>query len=70
MTKNVGRADRTVRIVLGLVLLDIFFLASGGAHWIGLIGVVPLMTGLMQWCPAYRLFGVSTYERSADKAAV
>ena len=70
MTKNVGRADRAVRLVLGIVLLSIFFLASGGLHWIGLVGVVPLMTGLMQWCPVYRLFGISTYEGAADKAAV
>jgi len=69
MTNNVGGADRAIRIVLGLALLGLFFLQTGNLHWIGLIGIVPLMTGILRWCPAYRLFGISTCGSTADKAA-
>jgi hypothetical protein len=60
MTKNIGNTDRTIRIVAGLALLSLPFLVQGDVRWLGLIGVVPLATGLAGWCPAYRLFGISS----------
>ncbi len=60
MVKNVGGLDRMLRIVAGLVLLSLFFVLEGGARYVGLIGLVPLATGLLQWCPAYTLFGINT----------
>jgi hypothetical protein len=57
MTRNVGGLDRTIRIVAGLVLLALSF---GPLGWWGLIGVVPLATGLVRWCPAYAPFGLNT----------
>ena len=60
MNVNVGNTDRIVRIVAGLALLSLVFLLDGGARWLGLIGIVPLATGLMRWCPAYTLFGMDT----------
>jgi hypothetical protein len=60
MTANVGSADRIVRIIAGLVLLSLLFLLEGNARWFGLIGIVPLATGLLRWCPAYSLFGMNT----------
>jgi len=58
MTRNEGIADRTVRIVLGLALLSLMFV---GPHtWLGLIGLVPLLTGLVGYCPLYRLVGLRT----------
>lgn len=60
MDKNVGSVDRGVRIVAGLALLSLFFVLEGGARWWGLVGLVPLATGLMRWCPAYGLIGVNT----------
>ena len=63
MTKNVGTVDRTLRIILGLVLLG-YALKLGvpdtGWNWIGWIGVVPLLTALVGTCPLYSLIGVST----------
>lgn len=58
MTRNEGQTDRLLRIVAGLVLLG---LAVTGQYtpWTW-IGVVPLLTGLIGWCPAYSLFGIST----------
>lgn len=61
-TTNVGGIDRAIRIVVGLALLVWFFLdqGTGAAHYLKLIGIVPLFTGLFGTCPAYRLFGFST----------
>jgi hypothetical protein len=59
--KNVGGIDRVLRIVVGVVLLAVFFLMPD-APWRmwALIGVVPLATGLFANCPAYSIFGIST----------
>ena len=58
MQQNVGGIDRTVRIVLGLVLIGLA--ATGTVGWWGWLGVVPLLTGLVGWCPPYALFGIKT----------
>lgn len=58
MTRNVGGIDRTVRIVIGLALIGAT-LAGLLPVW-GWIGVVPLFTGLIGWCPAYLPFGFKT----------
>ncbi|MFO1072731.1 MAG: DUF2892 domain-containing protein [Geminicoccaceae bacterium] len=57
MTANVGTVDRALRVVVGLVLLA---LALFGGHLWGWIGLVPLATAAMGFCPAYRLLGLST----------
>ena len=56
--KNVGTVDRVVRIVVGLLLIALVFVGPQTA-W-GWIGVVPLLTALVGFCPAYRLFGIRT----------
>lgn len=58
MSKNVGVVDRAVRIIVGLGILSLVFV---GPHtpW-GYLGLVPIATGLIGWCPAYRLFGIKT----------
>jgi hypothetical protein len=58
MTYNVGTADRLVRIFAGLFLLTVPFWVEGDLRWLGLIGLIPLGTGLLQWCPLYSLFGI------------
>ena len=58
MKKNVGGIDRTLRIVLGLVLIGLA--ATGTVGLWGYIGVVPLLTGLVGWCPPYSLLGWKT----------
>jgi hypothetical protein len=58
MTGNVGGIDRVLRIVVGLGLLSLVFVGPQ-TPW-GWIGVVPLLTALIGWCPAYTLFGWST----------
>ena len=58
MKANVGGIDRILRIVVGLVLIALA--ATGTVGIWGWIGVVPLLTGLIGWCPAYPLLGMST----------
>jgi hypothetical protein len=60
MKRNVGKIDRIGRIVLGLLLLTPLVLLSGNARWIGLIGLIPLATSWLQWCPLYTVAGIST----------
>lgn len=60
MEQNVGGVDRILRIVAGLALLSLVFLLDGSNRWWGLVGLVPLGTGLLRWCPAYLPFGIKT----------
>ncbi|WP_374522788.1 DUF2892 domain-containing protein [Hydrogenophaga sp.] len=58
MTKNVGGIDRILRIVVGAAL--IVAAATGTVGLWGYIGVLPLLTGLVGWCPPYALLGFNT----------
>lgn len=55
---NEGFADRAIRLVLGVVLLALVFVGPK-TLW-GLVGLVPLVTGLIGSCPLYTLFGIRT----------
>lgn len=58
MKANVGGIDRVLRVVAGLALIAWVLLANGPVWaW---IGVVPLVTGLVNFCPAYAILGIST----------
>ena len=58
MPCNEGKVDRLLRVVVGLVLLALVFVGPQ-TPW-GWIGVVPLLTGLVGYCPAYSLIGLNT----------
>lgn len=55
---NVGQLDRIIRIVIGLILIVATVSNYIGA-W-GYIGIIPLVTGLLRWCPIYTLLGIQT----------
>lgn len=57
-TTNEGALDRGLRIVAGLAILSLAFVGPKTA--IGYIGIVPLLTGLVGYCPLYRLIGINT----------
>jgi hypothetical protein len=67
MTANVGNLDRLLRIVAGLALLSLVFVGPQ-TYW-GLIGLIPLITGLVGFCPAYRLFGLSSCPAASRSAS-
>ncbi len=60
MKVNIGSADKVVRIVVGLALLSLLVLVPGKARWFGLVGLVPLLTAFVGFCPLYTLLGVNT----------
>lgn len=64
---NEGGWDRVVRVLIGLVLLVAGWQLWSGALMVGALAIatVVLLTGLLGWCPAYALFGWSTYHRKA-----
>ena len=68
MAVNVGGVDKVVRIVAGICLLGLIFVLEGSARWLGLIGIVPLATGLIGYCPLYSLIGMNTCPATARRA--
>jgi len=68
MTENVGGIDRILRVIVGLLLIayaiPIGFPATGW-NWVGWIGIVPLLTAMFRYCPAYSLLGISSCPRRA-----
>ena len=60
MNTNVGGIDRVLRVVIGIALLAFAFTSASTYAWIGYIGVVPLLTSAIGWCPLYTLLGIRT----------
>ncbi len=58
MTQNIGNIERIIRIVGGLVLIALT--ATGTVGVWGWLGLMPLATGLVGWCPPYSLLGINT----------
>lgn len=61
MKANVGAADRTVRILLGVALISFGILTQ---TWWGALGLIPLATGSLSWCPPYAILGISSCNKS------
>lgn len=59
---NEGTVDRALRVAVGVALIVWFFLDQGQVFWhyAKLIGAVPILTGLIGWCPLYAVLGIST----------
>jgi len=58
MKTNVGGIDRILRITIGLALIAAA--ATGTVGWWGWLGAVPLVTGIVGWCPPYALLGLNS----------
>jgi len=57
MNSNIGSVDRTLRLTAGLALLGVgYYLKS----WWGLVGLIPILTAVFRFCPAYVPLGLST----------
>ncbi len=63
MRCNVGGADRMMRFIvgIGIVVLGVIY-----QSWWGALGLVPIVTGIIRWCPAYLPFGFSTCRDKAE----
>jgi hypothetical protein len=63
---NEGTIDRALRVVVGAIILSLAFVGPQ-TPW-GYIGLVPIFTGVVGFCPAYKLFGIDTRGADAKKA--
>lgn len=61
--KNVGNLDRIIRLILGVVLLSMFFILEGGLRWISVFGITLIATAIIRTCPLYLPFGLSTFRK-------
>ncbi len=61
MQANVGSSDRIIRIVLGAILVALFFVVAAPWKWVALVaGIVAIATGLLRFCGLYKLLGINT----------
>jgi hypothetical protein len=67
MNTNVGSIDRVVRVVLGLGILSAVFWLQGSMRWLGLIGLVPLLTSIFSFCPLYTVLRIRTCPATPQK---
>ncbi|MCP4369570.1 MAG: DUF2892 domain-containing protein [Deltaproteobacteria bacterium] len=60
MKNNVGKADRMIRVILGagIIIIGVYL-----KSWWGAIGILPIFTAAIGWCPAYLPFGISSCKR-------
>lgn len=66
MNRNIGTLDRVLRLVVGVILIALVFVGPKTA-W-GWIGVIPLVTAFIGFCPAYRLLGICTTAGKNERA--
>ena len=66
MKRNIGSIDRVLRVLAGIALVVVGFAVLGGTVGIvvGVIGLIPLATGLIGWCPLYSLFNLRTKKQT------
>ena len=60
MKRNVGKTDRIIRVILGfgIIAVGVYF-----QSWWGAIGIVPILTAAIGWCPAYLPLGISSFKK-------
>ena len=57
MQCNIGKTDRMIRYIIGVAIIAAGFYYQS---WWGAIGILPLITGTLRWCPPYQLLGINT----------
>jgi hypothetical protein len=62
MKKNVNNIERVVRVVIGAAIVSLVFVGPQ-SPW-GWLGLVPIATGLLGWCPPYAMLGISTCKKA------
>ena len=67
MKKNVGSADKIIRLILAVAFFSLFFLLEGNARYWALVGFIPLITGLVGVCPIWSVFGINTCKLKTEE---
>jgi len=60
MKKNIGSTEKVIRLILAVILFSLFFILDGNARYWALVGFVPLITALINFCPIWAIFGINT----------
>ena len=60
MKKNMGKTDKLIRLILGIVIIALGIISHS---WWGLVGLVPLLTSFVSFCPLYAPFKISTIKK-------
>jgi hypothetical protein len=60
MIANIGSTDRLIRLTVGIVLLSLYFVLPGNERFVAFVGIIPLATAFLRWCPLYTLLGLKT----------
>jgi hypothetical protein len=63
MTRNIGNTERVIRAIAGLAILSLVVILDGNIRWIGLLGLMPLTTAAIGYCPPYQWLGINTYAK-------
>ena len=58
--KNIGSTDKVIRYIIGVALLSLLFIIPGNLKFLGLIGLVPILTAAFSFCPIYAIMGIKT----------
>ncbi|NDV11345.1 YgaP family membrane protein [Crenobacter caeni] len=61
MQKNIGNTERVIRVVVGLAITSLAFVGPA-SPW-AFLGLIPVATGLMGWCPPYAMLGINTCKK-------
>lgn len=62
--RNIGNIERVLRVLVGAALIAGYFLNDGAYSWLYLLGIIPMLTGIVGYCPPYALLGINTCKRS------
>jgi len=60
--KNVGSTDKVIRYIIGVALLSLLFIIPGNLKFLGLIGLVPILTAAFSLCPLDAIFEIKTFQ--------
>jgi len=63
MHKNEHSVERILRVIVGIALLSLLFILEGNIRYVGLIGILPILTGATGICPLYTVLGISTLQK-------
>lgn len=69
MKANVGNTERIIRVIIGIALLSLLFVLEGNMRYLGLIGIIPLATAAVSWCPVWALLGINTCPATQHKSS-
>ena len=62
---NIGTLDKTIRLYIGILIM---LIGLSNESWWGLLGLIPIATGLYKWCFAYSIFDIHTTGNTEEKA--